>query len=88
MILREFQNGKVSLCSLKINQDTTKNVKSQILKNISFCLEKDDFLTKTVIFQNSNFYIFFVVSRLIFELHRPTLPFWNCQNVYFEYANR
>ena len=41
MILREFQNGKVSLCSLKINQDTTKNVKSQILKNISFCLEKD-----------------------------------------------
>ena len=43
MTLWEFQNGKAGLSSSKINQDTTKNVKAQILKNDSFRLKKDDF---------------------------------------------
>ena len=40
MILWEFQNGKVGLCSPKIKWDTTKNVKIQILKNHSFRFKK------------------------------------------------
>ena len=35
--LWEFQNGKMGLSSLKIDRDTAKNVKIQILKNDSFC---------------------------------------------------
>ena len=37
MRLREFQNGKMDLYSSKIDQDTVKNVKREILKNNSFC---------------------------------------------------
>ena len=47
--------------SSKIARYTIKNVKIQILRNNSFCLEKLNFLTKTVIFQNSNFYIFYSI---------------------------
>ena len=36
MRLREFQNGKMGPYSPKIDQDTAKNVKIQILKNDSF----------------------------------------------------
>ena len=54
----EFQNGKSGLCSSKINRDSTKNAKIQILKNNNFCKEKYDILTKAVIFQNLNFYTF------------------------------
>ena len=58
MRLWEFQNGKMSLYSSKIDQDTAKNVKRKILKNNSFRQEKHNFLTKTVIFQNFTIYIF------------------------------
>ena len=37
MRLRELQNGKMDLYSSKIDQDTVKNVKREILKNNSFC---------------------------------------------------
>ena len=36
MRLLEFQNGKMGLCGPKIDQDTAKNVNSEILKNNSF----------------------------------------------------
>ena len=36
MRLSEFQNGKLSLFSLKIEQDRANNVKCKILKNGSF----------------------------------------------------
>ena len=53
MRLREFQNGKMSVYRQKIDQDTVKNVKDQILKSCSFHKEKSwVFFTKTVIFQN------------------------------------
>ena len=56
--LWEFQNGKMGIYRQKINQDTVKNVKDQILKNNSFHKEKHEFFAKTVIFHNLNFYIF------------------------------
>ena len=48
----------MGLYSPKINRDTTKNVKIQILKNNRFCFKKGNLLTKPVIFQKLNFYIF------------------------------
>ena len=39
----------------KINRDTVKNVKDQILKTNSFRKEKHDFFPKSVIFQNLTF---------------------------------
>ena len=40
MRLWEFQNGKMGQYSSKIDRDTAKNVKIQILKNDSFCLKQ------------------------------------------------
>ena len=62
MRLWEFENGKMGLYSPKIDQDRTNNVKCRILKNDSFNKEKHNFLTKTVIFQNLDFYIFCYIS--------------------------
>ena len=62
MRLWEFQNGKTGVYRQKINQDTVKNVKDQILKNNSFRKENHIYFTKTVIFQNLTFYIFTVES--------------------------
>ena len=45
--LREFQNGKMSINSSKIDQDRAKTVKRKILKNNSFCSKVVFFLTKT-----------------------------------------
>ena len=61
MRLWEFQNGKMGIYRQKINRDTVKNVKDQILKNNSFHKEKHDFFTKTVIFKNLTFYIFYCI---------------------------
>ena len=54
MRLSGFQNGKMGLYSSKIDRDTAKNVKIQILKNDSFCLKIVFFLTKLLF---SNFYV-------------------------------
>ena len=56
--LWDFQNGKMSKNSSKIDQYTAKTVKRKILKNNSFCLKVVFFLTKTVIFQKFTFYCF------------------------------
>ena len=60
-ILWGFQNGKMGQYSWKIDQDRVKNVKIHFWKNIGFCLEKHTFLTKTVIFQKFNFYVFYSI---------------------------
>ena len=60
-ILWGFQNGKLGQYSWKIDQDRVKNVKNHFWKNIGFCLEKHTFLTKTVIFQKFNFYVFYSI---------------------------
>ena len=43
MRLWEFQNGKMSVYRQKIDQDTVKNVKDQILKSCSFYGETETF---------------------------------------------
>ena len=64
----------------KINQDTVKNVKDQILKNGNFHKEKHEFLQKLLFFKIKIF-TFFTVSWLIFCLYTPILPFWNSQSL-------
>ena len=85
--LWQFQNGKVGLYRPKIDQDTRNIVKIRKLKNYSFCSKNIIFEQKLSFF---NFGIFTrsLVSWSIFGLYRPTLPFWNCQSVYFEHTNR
>ena len=61
MRLWEFQNGKMGPYKQKVNRLTVKNVNNQILKNNSFHKEKPDFFTKTVIFKNLTFYIFYCI---------------------------
>ena len=39
------------------------------------------FLNKNNYLSKFEFFTFFVVSRLIFGLHKTTLPFWNSQSV-------
>ena len=70
----------MGLYNPKIDQETAKNVKIQIMKNNNFCLKTVFFLTKNVIFQNFTFYIF-AVFWSIFGLYRPILPFWNSQSL-------
>ena len=66
----------------KINRDTVKNVKDQILKNRSFHKEKHEFFAKTVIFQNLNFYIFYciLVNFLPIYAHFTILEFSKSQH--------
>ena len=77
MRLWEFQNGKMGVYRQKINQDTVKNVKILILKNISFCKELMFFFMKTAIFQNLIFYLFncILVNFLPIYAHFTILEF-------------
>ena len=78
--LWEFQNGKVGLNSPKIEQDTRKNINIQILKNNVF-VKKICLLKQSMLFCEIWIFRLFLVSRLMFELYRPTLPFWISQSV-------
>ena len=49
----------MNLSGPKIDRDRANNVKCKILKNGSFDKGNHNFLTKTVIFQNLDFYFFF-----------------------------
>ena len=53
--LWEFQNGKMGVYRQKINKDTVKNVKDQILINSSFHKEKHEFCCKNCNFPKSKF---------------------------------
>ena len=85
--LWQFQNGKVSLYSSKIDQDTRNIVKIRKLKNYSFC-SKNIIFEQKLLFFNFGIFTRSLVSWSIFGLYRPTLPFWNWQSMYFEYINR
>ena len=84
--LWQFQNGKVGLYRLKIDQDARNNVKIRKLKNNSFC-SKNIIFEQKLLFFNFGIFTRFLVSWSIFGLYRPTLPFWNYQSVYFGYTN-
>ena len=73
--LWEFLNGKMGLNSSKIDRDTAKSVKLEILKNNSFCLKIVFFLTKTVIFQNFTFYTFLLYLGQFFSCINPFYHF-------------
>ena len=59
--LSEFQIGKLGLFSLKIDWDRAKNVK---FWKMAVLIKKNtiSFFTKTVIFQNLDFFVFCSVS--------------------------
>ena len=67
----------MSIYRQKINQDTVKNVKDQILKNRSFHKEKHEFFLQKLLFFKIKIFTFFTVSWLIFCLYTQILPFWN-----------
>ena len=73
MRLREFQNGKMGLNSSKIDRDTAKSVKLQILKNSSFCLK----------ILNENCYIskFYVLHFLLY-----LGQFFSCINPFYHFG--
>ena len=77
----------MGLYSPKIDRDRAKIVKFKILKNDSFCKENNISKQKLLFFKILRFTIF-ALSRSIFELYRPILPFWNSQNLIIKHNRK
>ena len=75
MRLWEFQNGKMSVYRQKIDQDTVKNVKDQILKSCSFHKEKSWVFYKNCYFSKLKFLQFLLYLGQFFAYIHPFYHF-------------